>query len=509
MNWILVRNIFSNWIGLVATILVGFLLTPFVIRELGHVGYGFWALLQSLLSYMFLLEFGVRASLNRHLAKFFALRSSFEANRVINTGLVVYLAVCLIVIVSSVALGLTFQQMFSFHELDAQAILWAVVLVGTSVGLQFPAAVFESVLTGYQRYDLMNVVSIASLLVRTGVIVLSLKLGYGVLGIAWATFLGSLLLLVLNYVLAARVHPDLCLNLSLAEVGTFTMLGHHSVFAFVLIGATRIITDAGNILVGAFVGAAAVTFYAIAGSLTTYALSVISGISTTIAPRASDLEARGDHEGLKALCMTGTRFILLIGLPILLTFVISGDIFVTLWVGEGYGESYGPLILLSVSWAFNFIQSASACILMGVSRHRMAAWLVLAQAALNVVVSLYLVRSMGMMGVAWGALIASVVMNMVFQVHALRMLDIPLARFFVQAIVPAGIALVPFAVVLVTLFASYTPPNLLVYFVCVGIAVACMALCVPWLGLTRDERDTVWRCITGWMQQAGLSACKS
>ena len=51
--------------GLVATVLVGFLLTPLVVRELGYVGYGFWALLQSLLSYMFLLEFGVRASLNR------------------------------------------------------------------------------------------------------------------------------------------------------------------------------------------------------------------------------------------------------------------------------------------------------------------------------------------------------------------------------------------------------------------------------------------------------------
>jgi O-antigen/teichoic acid export membrane protein len=249
---------------------------------------------------------------------------------------------------------LTFQQVFSFPELGAGTILWAVVLVGTSVALQFPAAVFESVLTGYQRYDLMNVASIVSLLMRTAVIILSLKMGYGILGIAWATFLGSVLLLLLNYRLAVRVYPELSVNFSLAEFKTFAMLGHHSIFAFILIGATRIITDAGNILVGAFVGAAAVTFYAIAGSLTTYALSVIGGISTTIAPRASDLEARGDHEGLKTLCMTGTRFILLIGLPILLTFVLSGDMFVRLWIGEGYGQSYGPLVLLQIHVQKNF-----------------------------------------------------------------------------------------------------------------------------------------------------------
>lgn len=509
MSWVLARNIFSNWIGLVANILVGFLLTPFVIRELGPVGYGFWALLQSLLSYMFLLEFGVRASLNRHLAKCFALRLSLDANRVINTGLAVYLAVCLIVMAASVVLGLTFQQLFSLQDLDERTILWALVLVGASVAIQFPAAVFEAVLTGYQRYDLMNVASLASLITRTVVIILSLKMGYGIIGISWATFAGSVLLLLMNYALAARVHPDLRLNVSLAEVRTFTMLGHHSIFAFILIGATRIITDAGNIIVGAFVGASAVTFYAIAGSLTTYALNVISGISTTIAPRASDLEARGDHEGLKTLCMTGTRFILLIGLPILLTFVISGDMFVRLWVGEGYGESYGPLILLSLSWACNFVQSASACILMGVSRHRMAAWLVLVQAALNVTVSLYLVRSMGMLGVAWGALISSAVMNLIFQIHALHLLGITMARFLLHSVVPAGIASLPFVAVLASLVASYNPPNLFFYFACVGIAVFCMALCAPWLGLTRGERELVWRRIDGWMQQAGLSACKS
>lgn len=37
-------------------ILVAFLLTPFVIHELGTSAYGFWAVLQSLLSYTFLLD---------------------------------------------------------------------------------------------------------------------------------------------------------------------------------------------------------------------------------------------------------------------------------------------------------------------------------------------------------------------------------------------------------------------------------------------------------------------
>jgi O-antigen/teichoic acid export membrane protein len=486
------RNVVSNWTAMFINIAVAFFMMPFVINELGNITYGFWALLQSLTSYMFLLDFGLRSSLNRHLAKFYAQGNHRRANQVCNAGLMIYLLVCLAVLAVSCVLAGTFQWFFTFPELDSTTIVWAIILIGSSVALRFPAAVFDAILTGLQRYDLMNIAAILSLFVRTALIMLSLKLGYALLAMALATFLASLLHLLLSYTLAVRVYPAMRLDLSVPDMSILRILAHHGLYAYILIGATRIITDAGNVILAAFVGAAAVTFYSIAASLTTYATNVISGISTTIPPAASDLEAKGDHEGLKALCIRGTKFVLLAGLPVLLTFILTGDTFIRLWIGEDFYASYPLLVLLSIAWAFNYLQSAAACVLIGLSRHKMAAWLVLAQAILNLGLSLFLVRPMGMLGVAWGALTASVIMNLVFQVHALRLLGISGKRFLAQAITPAAIALIPFVLVLESLSSSFPPSGLLNYFLHVAFAVGSMLIFLPWFGLNRRERHLVW-----------------
>jgi O-antigen/teichoic acid export membrane protein len=501
----ILRNVLSNWIGMIINIIVSFFMIPFVIHEMGNSSYGFWVLLQSLTSYMFLLDFGVRSSLNRHLAKFYALGEYQESNKVINAGLTVYLSLCIGLIVWSCFLGMTFQSFFPIQDLDSTSVFLAVILVGSSVALHFPSAVFDAVLTGQQRYDLMNIAQILSLSVRTVLIVLALKCGYGIVAISLATFLASLLLFFLNYAFAGWISPGMQLDFSLPRLSMLKLLANHGLYAYILTGATRIITDAGNIVIGAFVSAEAVTFYAIAGSLTAYATSVVSGITTTIPPAASHLEARGDQKGLQSLCIAGTKFVLLIGLPILLTFILSGDTFLRLWVGEEFSASYPPLVLLSLGWAFNYLQSAAGCILIGLSRHKIAAGLVLVQAALNLGGSLFLVKSMGVLGVAWGALIASVVMNLVFQIHALRLLGISLGRFLAEGIVPVAIAVIPFVVVLEYLSSFFTPTNLATYFLQVALAVCSMLIILPWLVLSRDERDIVWSNLNRWMQLAGLS----
>jgi O-antigen/teichoic acid export membrane protein len=488
---VLFRNVASNWTGMFVSMLVAFFMMPFVIRELGTIAYGFWVLLQSLTSYMFLLDFGVRSSLNRHLAKFHAQGEPQEVNRVINTGLAVYCTICVTVILLSCFLGLNFERFFSVPELDSTTILWAVILVGSGVALHFPTAVFDSVLTGLQRYDLMNMAQLLSLSVRTGLIVVALKLGYGLLAISLATFLSSLLQLFLVYVLTTLIYPGMRFDFSLASFRTLKLLANHSFYAYILIGATHVITVVGNLIVGAFVGVAAVTFYAIAGSLTTYATNIISGISTTIPPAASKLEAEGDYRGLQALCLSGTKFILLTGWPILFTFILTGERFICLWVGEEFRASYPPLVLLSLSWACNYLQSAAACVLMGLSRHKAAAWLVLAQAVLNLGISLVLVRSIGTIGVAWGAFLSSAIMNLVFQVHALHLLGISLWSFLKHAILPTIIAFIPFILMSTVLSYYLFIDNFLSYFMHIFLSLFVMIILLPFIGMNKNERNFI------------------
>ena len=263
-------------------------------------------------------------------------------------------------------------------------------------------------------------------------------------------------------------------------------------------------------IVGVFLGTSMVSFYAVASSLTNYVFGVVSGISTTISPLASAYDAQGNQEGLQALCLTGTKTILLVGLPILATFVLAGEMFLKLWVGEGMIGSYPPLIFLSVAWGMNLLSLSSSCVLIGVSRHQTAAWCVLGQAVLDVGCSLALVRDYGVVGVAVGAMIAASIMNLVLQLHALRVLGIPVRMFVQQALAPAILSVVPFVLMLALVMRTLPPTGMVGFFVCVTLAVGFFLLLLPVIGLNSVERAYVkdraseyWRQVAGVVKKGG------
>ena len=63
------QNIVSNWFALVVTTVVGFFLSPFVVHHLGNLAYGVWVLIASLVSYMNLLDLGLRGAVTRFVSK--------------------------------------------------------------------------------------------------------------------------------------------------------------------------------------------------------------------------------------------------------------------------------------------------------------------------------------------------------------------------------------------------------------------------------------------------------
>ncbi len=484
-----------------ANVLVAFFMMPFVLHRLGDIGYGFWVFLQSTVSFMFLLDFGVRSSLTRYLAKYFAENDDIEANRVFNIGLLSYSLICLLIVGASFVFGLVFQDVLPVNGIDAWVVFWTVLLVGASVGLNFPAAVFNAILTGHQRYDLMNLAQIISLGIRTGLIVIGLSLGYGLVAISLSTFLGSGLVLFLNFLFARKIYPPLIIRFTSWEWTTVKRLANHGLFSFIALGAMRLLTDAGIVLVGVFIGPAAVTIYSIGVSLTTYANQLVSGITTTLTPAASALEAKKDWENLVDLCLSSAKFILLIGFTILLTYIISGDTFISLWLGKEYALSYTPLVLLSLSWGFYYLQNAIFVILIGLSKHKIPALLMLGQAVLNVSMGFYFVQQVGMIGVAWGALIASGVMNGLSLRYGLSKLGISGRQYFVKTLVPAFLGLLPFAISLITISFLFEPNNLLTYFIQVFVSLFMACMCLPWLTLNPMEWERVLKVLYGLMER--------
>jgi len=66
----LAKNIFSNYVGVAGSIVIAFMLSPFLVHTLGDTKYGVWSILAALTGYMALLDLGISSAIARYVAKY-------------------------------------------------------------------------------------------------------------------------------------------------------------------------------------------------------------------------------------------------------------------------------------------------------------------------------------------------------------------------------------------------------------------------------------------------------
>src|SRR5436309_981932 len=152
----IVRNVSSSWFALGIDVIVGILLSPFILHRLGDVAYGIWVLIFSITGYYGLFDLGIRSSIVRYASKFAATDSKEELAKLINTSLFTYGGVGALSLLITIVLFVYVDNIFKVPaELHAAA-RWLLLMVGASVAFGFPLGVFGGFLDGLQRFDVNN-----------------------------------------------------------------------------------------------------------------------------------------------------------------------------------------------------------------------------------------------------------------------------------------------------------------------------------------------------------------
>ena len=105
-------NVVMNWAATGIGLLIPFFLTPFVVRSLGSEAYGVWILSASTVSYLNLLDLGMRSAVIRFVSKAKAEGASTEVRDVVGAALWFRLVVALVVAGISIALAISFPHLF-------------------------------------------------------------------------------------------------------------------------------------------------------------------------------------------------------------------------------------------------------------------------------------------------------------------------------------------------------------------------------------------------------------
>ena len=247
----------------------------------------------------------------------------------------------------------------------------------------------------------------------------------------------------------------------------------------------RFKTDA--IIIGTFLSAAAITHFTIGARLIDYAAEVVSSMAQIFTPMSSHFHATGNYDQLRRVFIAGNRACALIMFPMTVAFVVMGKSVIEAWVGPRYLSSYVILLIVLIPTTFYEAQSTSNRILFGMSLHKSLAYVVLLEGIANVILSIVLVRPLGIVGDALGTAIPLLCTSLFFLPrHMCRQLNIPIRKFLVDAYFFPVILCIPMIFALVLMqrsFYAHHYPQLILNLL-VGLAV--YGVGVLWFVLTRE-----------------------
>jgi O-antigen/teichoic acid export membrane protein len=442
------------------------------------------------------MDFGVRESVVRFVSKYNAKGYKYKSNTVINAAIMMYSIFGAITLIIIVGLAVAFPFIFNISDEDITLSRVLVVITGLTISQTFVFNVFRGVIMALQRYDIFYKISIITQLVRVVLIVTFLSKGYGILSLAIIQFFTSLGSSFVMYLSSKKVMEknDIYYKLQLISLARFVAYGkklfNYSFFVLINNLSQKAMFASAAVIIGIFLPAAQVTFFAIAGNLIEYLRKLSRVTSQIFNPLASELEAKNDYERLKVLLIDSSKLSLLTGLPICIVYIIAGADFIGLWMGEEYSKLSGSvLIVLSVSQITSLPHHAISNILYGISKHHITAYLRVFEAIANVTISVILVQSIGIIGVAYGTAIPHIlVTTFILPVVISKIIGLNVFEYLYKSYLLPIVAVIPFTLVCNYVNTEYPADNLAKFFINIILTLPIFFVSAWYISFSKEER---------------------
>ena len=410
---------------------------PLLLRGLGPTEFGLWVLLQTfyaITGWFSLADIGLGVATTRAVADRAAQNDEHGLARVVSSALGIYvvLGVMGALLLGSVGAAVL-PSVFNAPARLRPAVEAALLLFAFQALLDLLTAATMACLEGLQRMDLSRAIdAIRRTTVAVATAVVAMQVG-GLRAVAAASLAASAAGTIAGAVL---LHRHLGVHLTTPNrLEARALIGYGRSVG--LLNATGVLhRTMDRFIVGAVFNPAAVTLIEIAIQVQNAASAVLAASSYAVIPSAAWLRARGDARALRELVLRGTKYSLLVTMPLVMGGIVLAAPLVRVWVGARYEDAAGLIAVALVSIAVAAPLQVGSNVLQGLGR----AGLILRPAAIAVVAnlasSLILVRVVGVVGVLQGTLVGAAILTPALARHVLRETGVPAREFARQALAP-------------------------------------------------------------------------
>jgi O-antigen/teichoic acid export membrane protein len=399
---------------MIVRILLGLVMFRAMFQNFSHAQFGFWALLWSLFGYGILLDFGFGFTAQRAVAQKTATGDIAGLSKLLATILWTYVGMGILLLVVFLAIREPFLSSMGVAAMDQEEFGQAYTVFFIGLAILFPLGLFSEILRGLQRIDIANWVGTLSTVLNFGFLYWGLTAHWGLPVLMGVSVTTSAFPNIVAAVFAVRRLPGISFSPKWFEWRSVRAQMGFSITAYLITFSNMLMSKSDQLVISLTLGVALVTIYQ-AGFKMSEMLGLFSyQFQQMISPAAAAMYAQGDDNGLRQLLLRSSRLTFLLVTAAYLLSAVYLTPLIRLVTGMASVPQniwwIGQVLLLAV-FSSQVTNSSSKRVLMMCGEEKRLLVISLTEAVANVVLSVILAYRMGVLGVAIGTMIPTILVG--------------------------------------------------------------------------------------------------
>lgn len=353
----IIKNLCSNYGVNFVSMLLGFLLIPFMIMKLGAEAFGLIVLAESTINFFEILTVSVRMALSRHVSFTLAQEKMEDFIEFLSTGRYILFVSAAVVLTLGLFLSFNFSNIFRVPaHLETQShLLFLFIIIAFT--LSIPNIVYWSILYSKERFDLINLSLSVGMIFRAVAIFAGFTffppkyvnmVTYGLIYLAMVIIQN-----ILVFLWHRRIMPGVRMTMTyfrrdkVREILAFS--GHTS-----LMRLSNLLYDStANVIINIFWGPSYNALYSVSLKIPQIMKRLFMDSTWTLTPTFTNLIARDDKKKADTLFFMYTKIVALVTMPLCLVIIFFSDKIIATWVGPEFALAgkllplhMAPLILI-------------------------------------------------------------------------------------------------------------------------------------------------------------------
>jgi len=448
-------NAASNWLALGVNMVVGFILTPYLIECLGADKYGIWLLVISVIGYSGLLDLGITSATMRYVARYVGQRADKLLNKTINTSLAIFCLAGLTFIIASLFAAAPLANFFHIKAEEINSFKIAIWLTGISAGLMFPDRVLAVVILAHERFVIGNTVKVAIIILKGVLSILVLFTGGGLVGLGLVFAVLGFLSLIVNFAIIKIFFRHIHFAFSAVSKLSVRLLISFGFFAMLAQIGVFLSTQLSSAIIARFCELKMVGVYGVAVLVLGYLRRLVISCVGVTQPRLAALAGTVDKQEFTNLLMRYSVLISnLTACAGLVAYFLVKDFFL-LWLPDSFYDlrsAHLVFMILLLSLVPSLMVSILINALQAIKKHAYYAYQTIGEGVISLILSVILVKKYGVVGVAIGVTVPSLFARVVVQpLYCSRLIHFRWFRYF-WSVLFKPLSLIVFLILVVKVF---------------------------------------------------------